>query len=342
MSKLKRAVRKFSRDKQTVLKSFPATMGDGKGNVETDRTGYVYVRWGNKVRVVYNDSIAPQHNLPIIVGYTSDRPDMLRVLSVRSMASVGYTGKQALNKPVRHHKTHEFGDEENSDDIVWVQLRQFMPLRLTVAEDMKVAVTRGVVTDYSGAWAYTENDLIDLNGLQPDNSGTYRWMLFSFDQTRELIITTGSMCSGTVSLNTIPDYPDDTSMGIGAVRLYGNQYKINETKRTTDIVDLRFPYHHDHQVVAAGVVVNTTRVTTTYTVLTTDHTVFCDTDGGAFTITLPAGVEGQTYKIINCGSGGNNLTIDGNGAETIFSEATQYLADAEVLDLTFNTTEGWW
>ncbi len=91
-----------------------------------------------------------------------------------------------------------------------------------------------------------------------------------------------------------------------------------------------------------GRISNTTRVTTTYTVLAADHVVYCDTDGGAFTATLPAGVEGTHYKIINCGSSGNSLTIDGAGAETVAGSATQTLIDAEVLELHYNATEGWW
>ena len=97
----------------------------------------------------------------------------------------------------------------------------------------------------------------------------------------------------------------------------------------------------DKLTTEAGRIVNTTRVTTTYTVLVTDHVIFCDTDGGAFTITLPAGVEGQSFRIINCGSGGNYLTIDGNGAEEIHQELTQNLSDSEVLDLVYNSVEGW-
>ena len=93
---------------------------------------------------------------------------------------------------------------------------------------------------------------------------------------------------------------------------------------------------------SGGRIVNTTRVTTTYTVLVSDHVIYCDTDGGAFTATLPAGVEGQQFKIINCGSSGNSLTVDGNGAETVYGELTQVLSDGEVIDLTFNATEGWW
>ena len=92
----------------------------------------------------------------------------------------------------------------------------------------------------------------------------------------------------------------------------------------------------------SGQILNTTRVTTTYTVLTTDYAVYCDTDGGAFTATLPAGADGQTFKIINVGTSSNNLTLAPNGAELLIGVNSNFtLFDGESLLLTYETTEGW-
>ena len=91
----------------------------------------------------------------------------------------------------------------------------------------------------------------------------------------------------------------------------------------------------------AGRIVNTTRVTTTYTALVTDYMIYADTDGGAFTITLPAGVEGQYLRIANVGSSLNNLTIDGDGAETVRGALTQTLYDGDIIIVVYNATEGW-
>jgi len=93
---------------------------------------------------------------------------------------------------------------------------------------------------------------------------------------------------------------------------------------------------------SAGRIVNTTRVTVAYTALVSDHMIFADTDGGAFTIDLPAGVEGQYLRIANVGTSGNDVTIDGDGAETVRGAATQAIADGEILILVYNATEGWW
>jgi len=93
-----------------------------------------------------------------------------------------------------------------------------------------------------------------------------------------------------------------------------------------------------------GRIVNTTRYTTTQTVAVTDHVLFCDTDGGAWTLSLPAGVEGTNYKIINCGSSGFDLTVDPDGSEQLFKAGAgvaSILADGEVINIHYNATEGW-
>ena len=93
--------------------------------------------------------------------------------------------------------------------------------------------------------------------------------------------------------------------------------------------------------VASGGLVTTTRVTTTYTILEADHFIVCDSDGGDFTVTLPAGVDGTVYVIKNAGTSGNTLTVDGNGAETIDFELTQDLDDGDCIQLIYEDTEKW-
>jgi len=93
---------------------------------------------------------------------------------------------------------------------------------------------------------------------------------------------------------------------------------------------------------SANRICKTTRETVATTLDATDEIAMIDTDGGAITITLPAGINGLHYKIVNCGTSGNDVTIDGNGAENVMGSATQLLSDGEVLDLHFETTEHWW
>lgn len=82
-----------------------------------------------------------------------------------------------------------------------------------------------------------------------------------------------------------------------------------------------------------------------YAVLSTDHVIYCDTDAGAITANLPAGVEGTNYKLINCGGSGNDLTVDPNGTEQLCGAGAgvaSALTDGEVIDIHYNAAEGWW
>jgi hypothetical protein len=94
----------------------------------------------------------------------------------------------------------------------------------------------------------------------------------------------------------------------------------------------------------SGRIKNTTRVTTTYQILVTDDQVFCNTDGSAWIATLPVGVDGQSFRLINTGDQGNQLTIAVQSGEDLLgvTNDTFILNDGEVLILTFETTEGWY
>lgn len=94
-----------------------------------------------------------------------------------------------------------------------------------------------------------------------------------------------------------------------------------------------------------GRISNTSRYTTTQTLDATDEIVFANTDGSAWTLSLPAGVEGTHYKIINCGTSGNDLTVDPNGTEQLYgggAGVAQTLSDGEVINIHYNATEGWY
>jgi len=86
----------------------------------------------------------------------------------------------------------------------------------------------------------------------------------------------------------------------------------------------------------------TLRVTSGTTLDTTHYDVKGDTDGGAFTLTLPAGIAGKAYRIANTGSSGNTLTITPNGSELLIGDNSSYLLlDGDVLDIIYEATEGW-
>jgi hypothetical protein len=97
--------------------------------------------------------------------------------------------------------------------------------------------------------------------------------------------------------------------------------------------------------VHVGMIVNTTRITdaeSPYTVLESDHHIFCDTDGGDITVNLPVGIDGTQYIIYNTGSAGNTLTMSPDGAELLFGDNSDYdIHDDADEQITNETTEGW-
>jgi hypothetical protein len=79
---------------------------------------------------------------------------------------------------------------------------------------------------------------------------------------------------------------------------------------------------------------------------TLDNTYFhadVDAAGGAVTITLPTavGCAGQTFEISRINSGSNNVTVDGDGSETINGVAT-YVLTAQYQTVTVRSTGAGW
>lgn len=135
--------------------------------------------------------------------------------------------------------------------------------------------------------------------------------------------------SNAVAIGATSQVTHDNSIAIG----------VGATSDAEDQVN----FGTSNVVTGGGVRRQTSRYTTTQTLGATDHHVFCDTDGGAWTLSLPAGVDGQEYRIINTGSSRNNLTIAPNGAELLTgANSSRTLSDGGVIILVYETTEGWW
>lgn len=80
-----------------------------------------------------------------------------------------------------------------------------------------------------------------------------------------------------------------------------------------------------------------------YTATLYDEVIFCDTDTGPITVNLPAGKNGLGYRIINCGSSGNDVSVVPDGSELIDGiNGSKTLSDGSVVDLCYESTEGWW
>jgi len=95
-----------------------------------------------------------------------------------------------------------------------------------------------------------------------------------------------------------------------------------------------------------GRIVNTTNIDNTdspYPVSSKDHEIFVDTDTAAVALNLPAGLDGTKYRIINCGSSGNDVTVTPDRGELLTgATSSETISDGEVMIITYNATQGWW
>jgi len=92
-----------------------------------------------------------------------------------------------------------------------------------------------------------------------------------------------------------------------------------------------------------GVIRKVNRITTSTVLDSTYHQVFCNTNAGDITVTLPASpTVGQEYRIANSGASGNYLTIDENGNKLLGEIDTFTLFDGDVLTIAYEETEGWY
>jgi len=81
-----------------------------------------------------------------------------------------------------------------------------------------------------------------------------------------------------------------------------------------------------------------TTVTDTYIVLVTDETVVCNKPT-LFTVTLPVAVPGQIFCLMNIGAG--QVTVKGNGTDTVNGQNTQLLDQDETMDVKCYVANKW-
>ena len=208
------------------------------------RNGYVYVTLSSgDVVEAYND-IAPRVlNLEVTLGYSEEEKHILRVLGSRSTAGrYGETKASRSTSLKEHHKSHEWMNADGGNDVVFSDLRQFMPFRPTPIGGMQLHVYRGI-SWLGGEWTYTSGTSIDLSAYIPDTSGIAQYALVYVDSlgNPDFIIGSGSAQTWpTLGLSDIPE-PYPGTLPVAAVRMYHDQSGIIESRNATDLIDLRFP-----------------------------------------------------------------------------------------------------
>ena len=130
MSTLRDVLTTVLGQKQDILLSQPAILGNGEGMTDVPgRPGYSYVRLGAEVSEVRNSRvITKMDGLPILIGVTAEQPDLTQVLTVNHGAAALLS--TMLDYLTAHAPTHRLWVNGGGSDVLWVEGYQIMPGRL--------------------------------------------------------------------------------------------------------------------------------------------------------------------------------------------------------------------
>ncbi len=112
------------------------------------------------------------------------------------------------------------------------------------------------------------------------------------------------------------------------------QVPMYDSTNDTMYVGAKSLFDNDSEIVSS-------RVTTTETLTTSAYNWFCNTDAGAYTVTLPASGD---VRVINSGASDNALTVAVSSGVALLgvTNDTFILNDGETIVLTYNSTDGWY
>jgi hypothetical protein len=242
--KLKNQLKGYTRNKYPT----PGLLGDYSRNVEVSgRANYVYVRLaGNILTQAFNNRVPNKYDRRVFVGYDPHEPHLLQVLGLQSDAKIYGDTTKTESQMMLHHASHEWNNSDGGNDVVFTELRQFMPLRPMpyTSTGTSVFVARGV--GWIGSqWQYITGQSFDIVDSIPSTGCSYGLL---YVQSNGLLNFTGSVVkdANTLTLADIPA-PLPGTLPIAAIRMYGGQTVIGEAKSSTDLIDLRFPMAHDHK-----------------------------------------------------------------------------------------------
>jgi hypothetical protein len=152
-----------------------------------DNSKMVYVRiTGRGVVEALNLGIVERFNLPVIVGYSHERPEVLQVLEV-------WTGGMAEPGPYSylplHYESHEFRNPYGGEDWVPIQKQAIVPMvaHPTKPSSMVIYIEDDIYAWGSG-WVWWDGDsTIDLSGYVPASTAQARYVTISIDGATETI-----------------------------------------------------------------------------------------------------------------------------------------------------------
>ena len=251
-NELRQVMRKKFDTKADQEQTWQGFLGDQFGNIVVPKmANYVYITLTDgTTSIALNKSVPAIVNLPITVGYDPQQAGgkVLEVLAVRNIPRT--SAKDSSYHVDGHRASHEWMNPDGGTDVVYTQLRQFMPLRpQTVSGSAFSIYVYPAIQNIGGSWQQVGNVSIDLTSYRPGTqtfvvSGSSLpavYVLISMNNiSGSMIVTSGSaMTIGTLTLANIPVTPAN-NVPICAVRLYALQTLIQEDRLSTDLVDMRW------------------------------------------------------------------------------------------------------
>lgn len=225
--------------KQNRTIQYPATLGDGYGNLFYDKSSnLVYARIADQIIVVINKRVPAEKGAKVWVGFTQD--GLYQVIDSRSSNPTGETGTPFGNYPPANR--YRYMAENGGQDPLYIELRAILPLRIGISAQggMYLDLYRGWVWSGSASIQVARQDL-DLSAQIPSTTGKAAWVLITIDNTGAPIQTKGSEVDiADLPATAFPSVPSGTVKKCGVVRVYYGQTAIREGRTNTDIVDLRF------------------------------------------------------------------------------------------------------
>lgn len=200
------------------------------------KPGYCYIRMGNDETraIVFNNRTPHTNGLPVIAGFDPAQKSLFQVLSARHV----YDNTQTLPPGLGpHHASHEWGNSDGGDDIVYSRLRQILDCLVfkTAPETMTVNIADGLYVIDQAVFYYGGGTL-DLTSYIPGSG--YVWVTLAMNPSG--LYAVGGVAGNIVLYSDIPAalYPEDWR--IAAVRLHDSSTTITDWPDEKMIVDLRY------------------------------------------------------------------------------------------------------
>ena len=223
-----------------------AFLGDADGNVAVDgRVGWVYARLeGSDVALqAYNQTVASIADSPVWIERIPAVDGVLQIISTRAVtAQSGDEAAGGVYGIPSHANTHRWMAADGGSDPVMVELRQWMPLRVTPTGGLTVKVYPGVLPD-GDTWQSVPEQTLDLTSYVPAAAGQARLVLLYLTSAGIFSASAGT-AKAAPTWNDIPALPDD-SWSLAIVYLEYGQTEITESRTQTDLMDLRWPQPPD-------------------------------------------------------------------------------------------------